>query len=67
MASTYLVGVDLGTSSTKSALYNSDGKLITESSADVPIYYPEPGVVDQENDDFFSTAAQTVKECVTTS
>lgn len=67
MASTYLVGVDLGTSSTKSALYNSDGKLITESSAEVPIYYPEPGVVDQENDDFFSTAAQTVKECVTTS
>ena len=41
----YLLGVDLGTSSTKSALYSVEGQLIAESTVEVPIYYPTPGVV----------------------
>ncbi len=64
MSKTYLLGVDLGTSSTKSALYSTGGKLIAESTVEVPIYYPKPGVVEQENDDFYQTAAQTVKTCL---
>ena len=64
MAKTYLIGVDLGTSSTKAALFTKDGILIAESSVEVPIYYPRPGVVEQENEDFYRTAAQTVKNCI---
>src|SRR5512135_922705 len=65
MAQKYLIGVDLGTSATKAALYHVDGGLIAEASAEVPLYYPRPGVVEQENDDFYRTAAQTVRQCVT--
>ena len=50
MQKKYLIGVDLGTSSTKAALYQIDGKLISEASVEVPIYYPKPGVVEQENE-----------------
>jgi xylulokinase len=64
MKKKYLIGVDLGTSSTKAALYQIDGKMVAEASADVPIYYPEPGVVEQENEDFYLTAAQSVKNCI---
>ncbi len=64
MAKRYLIGVDLGTSSTKSALYTVDGQLVAESAVEVPIYYPKPGVVEQENDDFYNTAAETVKTCI---
>jgi xylulokinase len=64
MAMNYLLGVDLGTSSTKSALYTVDGKLVAESTLEVPVYYPSPGVVEQDNDDFYKTAARTVKECI---
>ncbi len=60
----YLVGVDLGTSATKAALYTTDGTLVAESLAQVPIYYPRPGVVEQESDDFYRTAAQTVRACL---
>lgn len=67
MAKEYLLGVDLGTSSTKSALYTADGRLVAEATLEVPIYYPKPGVVEQENDDFYRTAAQTVHECVSKS
>ncbi|MCJ7733251.1 MAG: FGGY family carbohydrate kinase, partial [Anaerolineales bacterium] len=67
MAKKYLIGVDLGTSATKAALYAIDGTLVAESSAEVPIYYPEPAVVEQENEDFYTSAAQTVKSCLTES
>ena len=64
MVKAYLIGVDLGTSSTKAALYSTDGLLVAESTVEVPIYYPEPGVVEQENEDFYQTAAQTVNTCI---
>lgn len=64
MVNKYLIGVDLGTSGTKAALYHIDGKRIAESSLEVPLYYPKPGVVEQNNDDFYLTAAQTVKTCL---
>jgi xylulokinase len=60
----YLIGVDLGTSSTKSAVYTTEGRLVAESTLEVPIYHPKPGVVEQENDDFYRTAAQTVNDCL---
>jgi xylulokinase len=67
MTTKYLIGVDLGTSATKAALYRPDGTLVAEASAEVPIYYPKPGVVEQENDDFYCTAAQTVSQCMQSS
>jgi xylulokinase len=60
----YLIGVDLGTSSTKAALYATDGRLVAEAVAEVPLYYPRPGVVEQESDDFYRTAAETVRACL---
>ncbi|MHC1773370.1 MAG: FGGY-family carbohydrate kinase [Flexilinea sp.] len=64
MTKKYLIGVDLGTSSTKSALFTVDGRKIAEASVEVPIYYPKPGIVEQNEDDFYSTAAQTVKKII---
>jgi xylulokinase len=64
MRKTYLIGVDLGTSSTKAALYTHTGELLAQSSLEVPIYYPAPGVVEQDNADFYRSAAQTVSACL---
>ncbi len=64
MTKKYLIGVDLGTSATKAALYQIDGKKIAESSLEVPLYYPKPGIVEQETTDFYDTAAQTIRRCV---
>jgi len=67
MQKRYLIGVDLGTSGTKAALYQIDGKLISDASVEVPLYYPRPGVVEQENEDFYASAAQTVRKCIESS
>ena len=64
MQKRYLIGVDLGTSGTKAALYRIDGKLISESSVEVPLFYPKPGVVEQENEDFYASAVRTVQTCI---
>jgi len=60
----YLIGVDLGTSGTKAALYQVDGKKVGEASAEVPLYYPKPGTVEQDQKDFYETAALTVRSCL---
>jgi xylulokinase len=60
----YLIGVDLGTSGTKSALYKIDGTLVSEAFREVELIYPKPGIVEQENNDFYYSAAQTVQSCV---
>ena len=64
MTKHYLIGVDLGTSGTKAALYQVDGKLVSDSSAEVPLHYPKPGIVEQETSDFYTTAAQTIRACI---
>ena len=67
MNGTTLIGVDLGTSGTKAALYRTDGTLVAEASVDVGLNDPSPGVVEQENGDFYRSAAQTVRECIVSS
>jgi len=67
MQGKYLIGVDLGTSGTKAALYQIDGNLIADISVDVPLFYPKPGVVEQVNEDFYTSAAQAVRECLESS
>jgi xylulokinase len=64
MPKTYLIGVDLGTSATKAALYTPDGVLVFEASREVPVYTLRPGVVEQENADFYPSAAASVRECL---
>lgn len=68
----YLMGIDLGTSATKAALYRVDGdhlgiEPLAEAVAEVPLYTPRPGVVEQESDDFYRTAATTVRRCIESS
>ncbi len=64
MSQKYLIGIDLGTSSTKAALYRTDGTAVAEASAGVPLRYPAPGVVEQDTDDFYRTAAETANRCL---
>ncbi|MGB4595542.1 MAG: FGGY family carbohydrate kinase [Anaerolineaceae bacterium] len=64
MRKQYLIGVDLGTSATKAAVYSLAGKLVAIASRDVPIYTPMAGIVEQENNDFYLSAAETVRCCI---
>ena len=60
----YLLGVDLGTTGTKAALYQSNGTLVAEGRAEVPIYHARPGCAEQDLDDFYHSAAAAVRQCL---
>ena len=60
----YLIGVDLGTAGTKAAIFDEEGNLIADAYKESRLSYPKPGWVEQELDDFYRSACQTIKEVV---
>ena len=62
--SNYLVGIDIGTSGTKTAIFNDEGNLISESFEESKLYYPQPGAVEQDSDEIYSSVTNTIKDCL---
>ncbi len=67
MAQTYLIGVDLGTTGTKTAIFDSQGRLIADAYEESKLYYPRPGWVEQKPDEIHASALRTIKRCMTQS
>jgi len=62
-----VVGVDLGSQSTKTALFELDGACLAEASAEVPLHRPVPGHVEQEPEHFYGSATATIASCISRS
>jgi len=61
---TYLIGVDVGTNGTKSAIFDDSGNLISEAFEESKLYYPELCAVEQDPDEIYLSVINTIKECV---
>ena len=44
---TYLMGIDAGTTGCKTCIFDLDGHLIGSDYREYPCYYPHPGWVEQ--------------------
>jgi xylulokinase len=64
MKGPFLIGVDIGTSGTKTAVFDVSGRLITQASVESTLLYPEPGAVEQDQMDFYASAVSTIRECI---
>ncbi len=60
----FLLGIDLGTTATKAALYDLSARLVSEGRAEVSLHCPQAGVVEQEMDDFYRSAAVAIRQCM---
>lgn len=62
----YLIGVDLGTSATKTVMVNENGEVAASASSSYPLYEPANGWAEQDPHDWkravFSTIRETVKK-----
>ena len=56
----YLLGIDIGTSGTKSVLFDLEGQAIASSMREYPLYQPQNGWAEQDPDDWWSAV---VKSC----
>lgn len=50
----YLIGIDIGTSGTKTAVYSESGEKITSHTAEYPMYQPQNGWAEQEPADWWN-------------
>lgn len=58
----YLLGIDVGTSGTKTILVDHRGKLVGKAVGEYPLYSPRPGWTEQEPEDWWQATVATVRE-----
>ncbi len=58
----YLLGIDLGTSGTKTVLFDETGKNIKSSTAEYELIQPKNGWAEQRPSDWWDAAVQTIKD-----
>ncbi|MDR1569089.1 MAG: xylulokinase [Oscillospiraceae bacterium] len=60
----YVIGLDLGTSGTKTVLFDEEGRAIASASKEYPMYQPHNGWAEQEPHDWRDAAFETIAEVV---
>jgi len=60
----YLLGVDIGTSGTKTVLFDEMGNIIASALAEYPMYQPYIGWAEQDAEDWWKAACSTIKEII---
>jgi xylulokinase len=60
----YVIGVDIGTSSTKTLLVAADGRIVAETTAAYPLYSPKPGWNEQAPNDWWQATIKTVRAAI---
>ncbi|MDR2658105.1 MAG: xylulokinase [Oscillospiraceae bacterium] len=64
MSNSYVLGLDLGTSGTKTALFSAEGQQLCSASREYPLYQPHNGWAEQEPSDWWRAAVETIGEVV---
>ncbi len=63
----YLVGIDVGTSACKTALFDIRGNVISCASSSYTTSRPSPGEALQDPRDWYAAACETLKKCISES
>ena len=58
----YLLGIDIGTSACKIAVFNEDGAVLASGSENYPVYYPKPGWAEQDPDEWWAAVCKAIRE-----
>jgi xylulokinase len=61
MTKDFYIGIDVGTSSTKTGLWRADGTLIAEATAAYPLHRPQPTWAEMDPRDWWKAVCTTVR------
>jgi xylulokinase len=64
MSPSVLMGIDLGTSSTKTVLIDASGRLLAVASREYPVDTPCPGWAEQDPEQWLAAATETMAEAM---
>lgn len=62
MNTSYMIGVDIGTTSTKAVLYEENGTVMASSNIGYPLYTPSADIAEQDPEEIFAAVLQAVKQ-----
>ena len=57
----YVIGIDLGTSGTKTVLFDEAGKIFASALEEYPMYQPQNGWAEQNPEDWKNAAINTIR------
>lgn len=57
----YAIGIDIGTSGTKTVLFDEQGKTIAAAMEEYPLYQPQNGYAEQDPLDWYHAAVTTIQ------
>src|SRR5687768_5205964 len=60
----YYLGIDIGTSGTKTLVINDKGKILAEATEKYPCYFPRPLWSEQDPEDWWKATVATVRQVV---
>lgn len=58
----YLLGIDIGTSACKVAVFSAEGQVVASASAEYPVYYPQPGWAEQNPEDWWNGVCLAISQ-----
>lgn len=58
----YLLGIDIGTSGTKTVLFDEIGNAVSSALKEYPLYKPNIGWAEQDPEDWWKATYETIKE-----
>ena len=64
MMKSYLLGIDIGTSACKVAVFDRNGKVLATASGDYPVYYPHEGWAEQNPEEWWDAVCRATKETI---
>lgn len=62
MQKPYLMGIDIGTSACKVAVFNREGTVIAAANGDYPVYYPKEGWVEQNPEEWWTAVCSATRK-----
>ncbi len=62
MGQSYLLGIDIGTSACKVAVFSEDGVVKGAATESYPVYYPHPGWAEQNPDEWWEAVCKAIKK-----
>jgi xylulokinase len=63
----YLLGIDIGTSGTKTILCDDKGRIAAEATVEYPVYSPKPGWSEQDPADWWMGTLKSVRQVLSKS
>ncbi len=64
MTKSYLLGIDIGTSACKVAVFDRNGQVLAAANGDYPVYYPQEGWAEQNPEEWWSAVCKATKETI---